>query len=105
MEKNYNDIFGPLTINTGVFFGPAISKKEELKKGDIVTLRNGDRLIYIPDDSEYSNDFIDIGECNNFLCSLSDLKDDLTYDGEDRDSDIVKVEKTVRTEIVYERKD
>lgn len=82
-----------------------ISKKEELKEGDIVTLRNGDKLIYTPNSGEYSNDFQDIGDNNNYLCDLSDLKDDLTYNGTDRDSDIVKVERPVRIETVFERKD
>ena len=99
MTNKHNDFFRPYPL----WFKETISNKEELKEGDIVTLRNGDRLIYTPDND--SNDFYDLSDNHNYLCDLSDLKDDLTYDGSDRDNDIVKVERPVQTEVIFERKD
>lgn len=99
MTNKYNDFFRPYPI----WFSETISEKEELKEGDIVTLRNGDRLVYIPNNCCCFTDLCD-SYCND-LFDLNDLKDDLTYNGDDRDSDIVKVERPVQTEIVFERKD
>lgn len=101
MTNKYNDFFRPYPV----WFKDTISNKEELEEGDIVTLRNGDRLIYAPDNIR---DFADLSENNcNSLTDLTDLKDDLTFDGidRDRDNDIVKVERPVKTEVVFERKD
>ena len=50
-------------------------KIEELKNGDIVTLRNGNRLIYA------NEQFLDMSnENNNDLCYIDELNEDLTYD-------------------------
>ena len=100
-----NDFFRPYPFNTATvaFNKTTISEKEELKEGDIVTLRNGDRLIYAPDNF---CDFADLSENNcNSLTDLTDLKDDLTFDGIDRDSDIVKVERPVTYYTAFERED
>lgn len=77
--------------------------KSDLKNDDIVTLRNGDRLIYNGEGFmyiSYDND--------NELRRLSDLQDDLTYDDcgdKDEDYDIVKIERPVEYITVYEREE
>lgn len=77
-----------------------IMKKKDLKNGDIVTLRNGDRLVLC---DECFNDLS--GDYSNRLCDLDELRDDLTYKAWDDDSssDIVKVERPVKYETVFER--
>ena len=75
--------------------------KDDLKNGDIVTLRNGDRLIYC---NEYFTDLEDNNR--NCLSSLDDLKNDMFYDDDDkeyRENDIVKVERAKSYEIIYKR--
>ena len=77
-----------------------VKTKDDLKCGDIVTLRNGDKLIYGDDE------FMDLDDNNdNSLCDLDDLKDDLKYDGykHSNDYDIIKVERPINFEIVYVR--
>lgn len=72
--------------------------KDSLKPGDVVTLRNGDQLIF-----DYHGCFDDIKvEGGNFISNRGNLADDLLYNKDDRDSDIMKVERpTYHT--VYER--
>lgn len=77
--------------------------KKDLKENDIVTLRNGDRLVLV------GEDFIDLSDDNgNNLCDLSDLDNNLEcvkcY-GKVEDCDIVKVERPVEYETVFERED
>lgn len=72
--------------------------KDNLQPGDVVTVRNGDKL-YLSSNGY----FVDIeGERFNSIASRGDLTNDLLCDGDDRDSDIMKVERpTYHT--VYER--
>ena len=76
--------------------------KKDLKNGDIVTLRNGDKLVLC--DKRFSDL---TGDYSNHLCDLDELKDDLTYKAWDGDSsnDIVKVERPVKYETVFEREE
>lgn len=80
--------------------------KRALRPGDVVTLRNGDKLVLTNIGTMFSD--ID-GEEDNHLCSLSDLTDDLMYTSimkhrMNGSSDIMKVERpTYRT--VYEREE
>lgn len=78
-----------------------VTKPSDLKDGDIVTLRNGDRLIYAVEEDE----FIDLNESHyNEVCDLDDFEDDLTYvDSDEKGNDIVKVERPVKYEVVYDR--
>jgi len=72
--------------------------KNDLKDGDIVTLRNGDRLVC------YDGDFRDIGDdYSNELSDVCDLNEDMTYDGNDRNSDIMKVERAIEYETIFDR--
>lgn len=78
--------------------------KDDFKTGDIVTLRNGDKLIVT------KNNFQDIGENNdNDLCDMSELKNNLIFCGSDvwisreRINDIMKVERPSQYKIMYER--
>ena len=77
--------------------------KKNLKDGDIVTLRNGDRLVL------FEEGFTDISEDNsNRLCDLEDLDYNLNFGdgfGRNEDYDIIKVEHPVKYETVYERKE
>lgn len=74
--------------------------KKDLKDGDIVTLRNGDKLIYCEDDKH----FADLRSTNsNYLSYRHELNDDLTYNDSDENSDIVKVERPVEYDVVYTR--
>lgn len=77
---------------------PAEFIKKDLQDGDIITLRNGDRLIFT------NNDFLDMSDKHdNYLSDIYDLNDDLTYNDDDKDSDIVKVERPTGYSTVFER--
>lgn len=76
--------------------------KDNLEPGDMVTLRNGDKLILNKIRAcftDFEDGELDTGNC---LSNMYDVTDDLLYIGDDRDSDIMKVERpTYHT--VYER--
>ena len=75
-------------------------KKDDLKNGDIVTLRNGDRLVFVG-----SEDFIDLSDDNdNCLSDICDLEDDFTHESYE-DSDIVKIERPVEYTTVFTREE
>ena len=75
-------------------------KKDDLKNGDIVTLRNGDRLVFVG-----SEDFIDLSDDNdNCLSDICDLEDDFTHESYE-DSDIVKIERPVEYTTVFKREE
>lgn len=74
-------------------------KKEDLKNNDIVTLKNGDRLLF------FNGDFYDLGgSCCHYIDDLDDYDDELMCDF-DKDYDIIKVERPVKYETVFERED
>lgn len=81
--------------------------KDDLKDGDVVTLRNGCKLVFC-------NGFFEevLGnEDNTDLDGAFDLTDDLRYDSdclytdEETDNDIMKVERPTQYKIMYERKE
>ena len=76
-----------------------IITKKDLKFGDILTLRNGDRYVVA--------DGVMYGEESNYVydCEEIDLwyNDDLTENKNDKDYDIVKVERLGN--VIYERKE
>ena len=80
-------------------------KKDDLKDYDIVTLRNGDKIVFINDT------FCDLCDDNdNFITSEDDINCDLTYNCsyiEKGKNDIVKVERfnSLDTNIVYSREE
>lgn len=70
-----------------------VKSKDDLKDDDVVTLRNGDRLIYC------DGQFKDLTyPHHNSLCDTYDIEDDLTGCNDDR-NDIIKVE---RPQFYYE---
>ena len=73
--------------------------KNDLENGDIVTLRNGNELIYIYDC------FYDVSRFHdNMLNHIDDIRDDMTYDDSDyRESDIMKVSRPVNCANVFSR--
>ncbi len=72
-------------------------KIKDFKNGDIVTLRNGDKLLYV--DEEF---YINSGEGDNSLCDIYDLEDDLTCE-DDKNSTIVRIDRPVAFKTIYER--
>lgn len=75
--------------------------KADLKEGDIVTLRNGERL-FVGEDNRFtdvSNDY------NNALCDFDGISDDLIRTYDNNQEDIVKVERPVNYTTVYEREE
>ena len=81
-------------------------RKEDLKNYDIVTLRNGDKLILV--DKNFAE--LDGKNNSNYISDLEDLNDDLTCDRtypDTKTSDIVKIErfKSLDTNIVYTREE
>ena len=77
-----------------------IISKDDLKNGDIVTLRNRDRLVFVG-----GEDFIDLSDDNdNYLSDICDLEDDLTHENF-KDSDIVKIERPVEYTTVFAREE
>lgn len=77
-----------------------VMKKEDLKNGDIVTLKNGDKMVhtgYGLKDLEKSN--------NNPVYSLDSYDDDFKYYRCNEKYDVVKVERPVKYETVFEREE
>lgn len=73
--------------------------KADLEDGDIVTLRNGEKLMF------YEEDLFDIGRNHsNCLYDLDELTDDLKSEDEE-DEDIVKVERAIDYTTLYQRKE
>ena len=75
--------------------------KNDLKDGDIVTLRNGDRLLY------FDNDFLDLNDDpDNKLRDLNDLNDNMTFNIVNKDdvkNDIVKVQRPTIYDEIFNR--
>lgn len=72
--------------------------KEDLKDMDIVTLRNGDKLVFV------GEEFINITEnAFNFVDDLDDFYDDLTYIHARHDNDIIKVDRPKEYETLFTR--
>ena len=73
--------------------------KNDIKNGDIVTLRNGDKLIYI------DNDFYDVSkDYDNVLDNIGDIRDDMIYSDPDySESDIMKVSRPTKYVDVFSR--
>lgn len=76
-----------------------VINKDDIKGGDIITLRNGDRLL-IDADKDVS-DLSD--ENNNSVYSLDCYENDMTYRAGNSNYDIVKVERPVEYSIVYDK--
>ena len=73
--------------------------KDDIKEGDIITLRNGDRLLIDAD-----KDVSDLsGKNNNPVYSLYCFENDMTYRDGNSNYDIVKVERPVEYSIVYDK--
>ena len=73
--------------------------KGDIKEGDIITLRNGDRLLIDAD-----KDVSDLsGKNNNPVYSLYCFENDMTYRDGNSNYDIVKVERPVEYSIVYDK--
>lgn len=85
---------------------PLEFKKGDFKVGDIITLRNGDRLIY-----EDEGEFADLScENDNYIASIDDINDDLKYyddydDSYDDENDIVKIERPIDYCTMYSREE
>ncbi len=75
-----------------------IKNVNDLQNGDIVTLRNGDRLMLVGDDFRDLDD-----ENDNSLADMDDLNSDLSYNGYSNRNDIVKVERAFEYQTVYNR--
>lgn len=74
-------------------------EKKDLKKLDVIVLRNGDELVFLGDNFE------DLSIDNdNYICDLDDLNDDLTST-DARQSDVVKVIRSVVSSTIWERED
>lgn len=102
MEAKYNGMnIGKDGISVSFTINSEFNK-ESLKIGDVVTLRNGNKLLYT--DNEEFDDLDDKNE--NSLLDLSDLADDLTYyDVDEKENDIMKVERPINYTTMFERKE
>jgi len=78
-----------------------IKELSDLENGDIVTLRNGEKMIYCDEG------FTDLSSPHyNSLSDTYDLNDDMTMeDRDEKDSDIMIVERPIKYEKVYDRKE
>lgn len=75
-----------------------VKTKDDLKDGDVVTLRNRDRLIYC------DGQFKDLTYPNhNGICDTYDIEDDLTGCTNDNHNDIMKVERPLSYYEVFNR--
>ena len=77
-----------------------VMTKEDLKDGDIVILRNGDRLVYT---NECIGDLSD--DNSNPIYEVAQFNDDLTHYLHEKEYDIVKVERPVEYKSVFEREE
>ena len=78
-----------------------VINKDDIKEGDIITLRNGDRLLVDAD-----KDLQDLSEENdNSVASLYVYRDDMTHCCGNKDYDIVKVERPVKYSTIFEREE
>jgi len=75
--------------------------KDDLQTGDVVTLRNGDKL-FIDADMGFRD--MNMSNSNNCLADLNDISNDLRYKHNDEDNDIIKVERPTYT-TVFEREE
>ena len=76
-----------------------VINKDDIKEGDIITLRNGDRLLIDAD-----KDVSDLSDKNNnSVYSLDRYENDMTYRAGNSNYDIVKVERPVEYSIVYDK--
>lgn len=73
-----------------------VKNRKDLKDGDIITLANGDRLMYL--DGEFKD--LSVKHSNSIL-DIYDLNEDLTY-AYDSDKEINKVVKVERPASYYE---
>ena len=75
--------------------------KGDIKEGDIITLRNGDRLLVDAD-----KDLQDLSEENdNSVASLYVYRNDMIHCCGNKDYDIVKVERPVKYSTIFEREE
>ena len=73
-------------------------KFNEIKSGDIITLRNGDRL-YVDKDF----DLVDLGDCNTGVFNLHTCFDNnFKSIHHNKNEDIIKVERVSKFNVVYE---
>lgn len=80
-------------------FEELVINRDDIKEGDIITLRNGDRLLIDAD-----KDVSDLsGENNNPVYSLYCFENDMTHRDGNSNYDIVKVERPVEYSIVYDK--
>ena len=82
---------------------PLEFKLDDIAIGDIITLKNGDKLIYVGDEQ-----FTDLNDKNNNpITEISDFNDNLEYydygDVHEEDNDIIKIERPLQYSIEYER--
>ncbi len=81
-----------------------IKTKKDLRNADVVTLRNGDKLIYHSYDEEFTD--FDGHWFNNDVSDLDDLKDNLMFDSNDNDdrrNDVMRVERPTAYVTVFDR--
>ena len=79
-----------------------VESKEDLNDGDIVTLGNGERLLFA------GGDFHDLGSnANNLISDLDDLNDDLTFNRDylEEENKVVKVERPTTYYEVFKREE
>jgi len=82
-------------------FKNKIDNKIKLETGDIVTLRNGEKLVYLKDNDE----FIDLDYDNeNTIGNLDSINGDFEH-GYDRDYDIVNIIRPEKYETIYIREE
>lgn len=80
-------------------FEELVINRDDIKEGDIITLRNGDRLLIDAD-----KDVSDLsGKNNNPVYSLYCFENDMTHRDGNSNYDIVKVERPVEYSIVYDK--
>lgn len=80
-------------------FEELVINKHDIKEGDIITLRNGDRLLVDAD-----KDVSDLSDENtNSVYSLNCFENDMTYNNGNSNYDIVKVERPIGYSTVYDK--
>ena len=83
-----------------------IKTKKDLEVGDIIVLRNGDELLLVDDDEFYEIKTNNGCWMSNDVCDLADLKDNLMFDDNSKDSrknDVMLVKRPAKYDIVFDR--
>lgn len=106
-KTKYNEIGEEYDVeNSTEYFDYYVFTRDNLEFADVITLRNGERYVYVDgyiqgEDADYDADCDTVKD--NYKDDLTRSSEKFYYCGKSEDYDIVKVERV--GEVIYQRKD